>query len=74
MKALLAGFFTATLSLLTCNLLCLVIDRHYKFFGGYEAPALFFWNGIAMIIPGSALLSWLLLTEKGNNVLGRFRL
>ena len=74
MRALLAGFFTATLSLLTCNVLCLIIDRHYNFFGGYEAPALFFWNGVVMIIPGSALLSWLLFTEQGNKVLDRFRL
>ena len=73
MKALLAGFFTATLSLLACNLLCLTIDQHYNFFGGREAPHLFLWNGIAMIVPGSALLSWLLFTDQGNAILDRFK-
>ena len=74
MKAFLVGFIIAVFSLSACNILCLTIDQQYNFFGGRDAPGLFFWNGIAMIIPGSALLSWLLFTTTGNTILDRCKL
>jgi len=73
-KAFVAGAITAFLTLLACNWLCLTIDQHYNYFGGRDAPALFFWNGAIMALVGSVLLSWLVFIPKGQKLLTKMGL
>ncbi len=68
-SAFIVGAATAFSVLAACNWLCLTIDQHYNFFGGREQPELFFWNGIIMAAIGSTLISWLVFTTKGQDVL-----
>lgn len=57
-----------------CNLLCLNMDMHFHYFGGYTNLTLFYVNGLVMSIIGGMMMGWLLFTARGNRVLDKIGL
>ncbi len=71
--AIAATTVTSVLTLgVACNALCMVLDRHYRYFGGADDPYLHFLPGFVASIVGGYLLGWLLFTPRGVSLLNRF--
>lgn len=54
-----------------CNALCMVLDRHFRYFGGAENPYLHFLPSFAGSIVAGWLLGWLLFAPRGRALLDR---
>lgn len=68
--AIAATTMTSVLTLgVACNSLCMVLDRHYRYFGGAEDPYLHFLPSFVASIAGGWLLGWLLFTPRGVSLL-----
>jgi len=70
--AIAATAVTSTLTLgVACNALCMVLDRHYRYFGGADDPYLHFLPSFFASIVGGILVGWLLFTPRGVSWLNR---
>lgn len=54
-----------------CNALCMVLDQHFRYFGGAEDPYLHFLPSFLASILGGWLLGWLLFSPRGRAKLER---
>lgn len=54
-----------------CNALCMVLDRHFRYFGGADNPYLHFLPSFVASVPVGWLLGWLLFAPRGRRLLDR---
>lgn len=57
-----------------CNLLCMFLDKHFRYFGGADDPVLHFLPSAVGAALGGWLLGWLLFAPEGRVALERLGL
>ncbi len=68
--AIIGTAIISTLGLgVACNALCMVLDRHYRYFGGVEDPYLHFLPSFAGSIVAGWVVGWLLFSARGRRIL-----
>ena len=54
---------------IACNLLCLDLDSHFRYFGGVGNPLLFVAGGVVLAAVSGTIAGWLMFSSKGQKIL-----